>query len=403
MQYNYEARTQYGEIQSGVIEVSDEKSAIDFLQRHNLIVISIKAVGRTTDSLAQKYLPFLYKVKKSDLALFSRQMAILIEAKVSLVQALRAVVDQSENKVFKDMIYDIASDVEAGMTFSAALNKYPDAFSLFYINLIKSGEASGDLEGMLIYLAGHLEKESELDSKVKGAFIYPAVISIVFVLVGIVFMVFIVPQITSMFKETGKELPFITKIVIMISDTLINYMPFLLVGAIGLSWLIRYWLKYQEGYLIWDKVKLKIPVFGALFKKIYITQFSENLSTLLTGGIALIQALHISADVIENSAYKKMIIEAANKVKTGETISAVFGQYGSLMPSMVVTMIKIGEKTGKLDSVLKKIAYFYGREVDQVVSNISSLIEPVIILTLGVGAAILVAAILLPIYDIAGA
>lgn len=403
MQFNYEARTQYGEIQSGSVEVSSEKSAIDFLQRHNLVVILIKSKSGTMDSLAQKYLSFLYTVKKSELAVFSRQMAILIEAKVSLVQALRAIVEQSENRTFKEMIYDIASNVEAGMTFSSALARYPAAFSLFYINLIKSGEASGDLEGMLVYLAGHLEKESELDSKVKGAFIYPGVISVVFVLVGIVFMVFIVPQITSMFKETGKELPFITKIVIMISDTLINYTPYLFVGAIGLSWAIRYWLKYQNGFIVWDKMKLKMPVFGGLFKKIFITQFSENLSTLLTGGIAMIQALHISADVIENSAYKKMITEAADKVKTGETISGVFGQYPELMPAMVVTMIKIGEKTGKLDTVLKKVAYFYGREVDEVVNNISSLIEPVIILTLGIAAAILVAAILLPIYDIAGA
>lgn len=403
MQFNYEARTQNGEIQSGSIEVSDKKSAIDFLQRHNLIVISVKSAGSTMDSLMQKYLSFFYRVKKSELAVFSRQMAILIEAKVSLVQALRAIVEQNENKVFKEMVYDIASSVESGMTFSAALSRYPSAFSLFYINLIKSGEASGDLEGMLVYLAGHLEKESELESKVKGAFIYPAVISIVFVLVGIVFMVFIVPQITSMFKETGKELPFITKIVILISDVLINYTPYLFVGAIGLSWAIRYWLKYENGFLVWDKMKLKMPVFGGLFKKIYITQFSENLSTLLIGGIAMIQALHISAEVIENSAYKKMVMEAADKVKTGETISGVFGQYPELMPAMVVTMIKIGEKTGKLDIVLKKIAYFYGREVDEVVNNISSLIEPVIIMTLGIAAAILVAAILLPIYDIAGA
>lgn len=402
MQFNYEARTQDGEIQHGAVEASDEKSAIEFLQRHSLVVISIKSPANTAGLLMKKYLPFFFKIKKNELAVFSRQMAILIEAKVSLVQALRSIVEGSENKAFKEMIYDIASNVEAGMPFSAALSGYSDLFSPFYINLIKSGEASGDLEGMLVYLAGHLEKEAELESKVKGAFIYPGVISVVFVLVGIVFMVFIVPQITSMFKDTGKELPFITKIVILISDTLIHYSLFLLVGAMGLSWLIRYWLKYRNGFLVWDKMKLKMPVFGGLFKKIYITQFSENLSTLLTGGIALIQALHISADVIENSAYKNMILNAADKVKTGESMSSVFKKNVELMPPMVVTMIRIGEKTGKLDTVLKKIAYFYGREVDEVVNNISSLIEPVIILTLGVSAAILVAAILLPIYDIAG-
>ncbi len=403
MQFYYEARRQDGEIQTGTVDSSDEKSAIEFLQRHSLVVISIKSSESALSTLFDKYFSFLHKIKKSELAVFSRQLAILIEAKVSLVQALRAIVEQNENRTFKEMVNDIASIIEAGMPFSAALGRYPDSFSPFYINLIKSGEASGDLEGMLVYLAGHLEKEAELDSKVKGAFIYPGVISVVFVLVGIVFMVFIVPQITSMFKDTGKELPFITKIVIMISDALIHYSLFLLAGAIGVSWLIRYWLKYKNGFEVWDRIKLKMPVFGGLFKKIFIAQFSENLSTLISGGISMISALNITADVIENSAYKKMINSAAEKVKTGESMSSVFKQNGDLMPAMVVTMVSIGEKTGKLDTVLKKIAYFYGREVDEVVGNISSLIEPVIILTLGVSAAILVAAILLPIYDIAGA
>jgi type IV pilus assembly protein PilC len=318
------------------------------------------------------------------------------------VQALRAIVDQNENKAFRDMIYDIASSVEAGLPFSAALSRHPNSFSLFYINLIKSGEASGDLEGMLVYLADHLEKDSELQSKVKGAFIYPSVILFVFSIVGVVFMVYIVPKITAMFEGTGKELPLITKVIIAISDALINYSLILLLIGIGLGWIIRYWIKYEKGNETIDEIKIRLPVFGGLFKKMYITQFAENLSTLLSGGIAMIDALKISANVIENTPYQRLIMAAAEKVKTGETISSVFHENSNLMPPMVVTMIKIGEKTGKLDTVLKKIAYFYGRDVDGVVSNISSLIEPVIILTLGGAAAVLVAAILLPIYDIAG-
>jgi len=403
MQFNYKARTQNGEIQSGSVESSNEKAAIDFLQRHNLVVISIKSYENAAKTFVVKYFAFFTKISKKDLAIFSRQMAILIEAKVSLIEALSAIVEQNENKAFREMIYDISANVEAGMSFSAALSVYPEVFSLFYINLIKSGEASGDLEGMLVYLAEHLEKEAEQESKVKGAFIYPGVIMFVFGIVGIVFMVYIVPKITVMFKETGKELPFITKILIVASDALINYSLVLIVAAAGIFWFIRYWIKYQNGREIWDKIKIRLPVFGGFFRKIYITQFAENLSTLIEGGIAMIQALQISADIIDNVVYRRMIMMAAEKVKTGETISSVFKEHGDLMPPMVVTMIRIGEKTGRLDAVLKKIAYFYSREVDGVVSNISSLIEPIIILTLGVAAAILVAAILLPIYDIAGA
>lgn len=402
MQFNYEARTRDGEIQTGAVDSSDEKSAIDFLQRHSLVVISIKSSENSANSLIEKYFSFLNSISKNDLAIFSRQMAILIEAKVSLVQALRAIVQQHENKAFRNMIYDVASSVEAGLPFSAALGRHPNSFSLFYINLIKSGEASGDLEGMLVYLADHLEKDAELQSKVKGAFMYPSVIMFVFGIVGVIFMVYIVPKITDMFAGTGKELPWITKIIILISDALINYSLVLLAIALGLAWLIRYWIKYEKGNETVDEIKIRLPVFGGLFRKMYITQFAENLSTLLSGGIAMIDALKISANVIENTAYQKVIMIAAEKVKTGETISSVFQANDHLIPPMVVTMMRIGEKTGKLDTVLKKIAYFYGRDVDNVVSNISSLIEPVIILTLGVAAAVLVAAILLPIYDIAG-
>lgn len=403
MQFNYEARTQEGGIQSGSVESSDEKNAIEFLQRHNLVVISIKSSASSIDSFSKKYLPFLNKIKKGELAMFSRQMAILIEAKVSLVQALRAIVEQHENLVFREIIYDIASSVEAGMPFSSALGRYPEAFSTFYINLIKSGESSGDLEGMFVYLADHLEKDSELESKVKGALIYPSVIVFVFGIVGIVFMVYIVPKITAMFKDTGKELPFITKILIAFSDAMINYWLVIVLVVVGIFWLVVYWFKYQDGEEVWDGIKLKLPIFGSLFKKMYIAQFAENLSTLISGSIAIIDALRTSANVIDNIVYRKIIMAASEKVKTGETISSVLKDHEDLIPPMVVTMIRIGEKTGKLDTVLKKIAYFYSREVDNVTDNISSLIEPIIILVLGVSAAILVAAILLPIYDIAGA
>lgn len=403
MQFSYEARTKNGDIQSGWVESSDEKTAIEFLQRNNFVVISIVPEGISVQTLTEKYFPFLYRVKKNELAMLSRQMSILVEAKISIVQSLRAVIEQNENKVLREMILNVASNVEAGMPLSIALSRYPDSFSSYYINLIKSGEVSGDLEGVLTYLAEHLEKEAELESKVKSALIYPSVIVAVFGLVGIVFMVFIVPKITAMFAGTGKELPLITKAIIAVSNILINYWIALIMAAAGIAWLIGYWIRYKNGSEKLDEIKIRLPIFGGLYKKIYITQFAENLSTLISGGVAMIEALKITANVINNTVYRRMIMAAADKVKAGESMSLVFKQNNDLMPPMVVTMISIGEKTGRLDAVLKKVAYFYGREVDGVVANISSLIEPIIILTLGVAAAILVAAILLPIYDIAGA
>lgn len=403
MQFNYEARSQYGEVQSGTIESSDEKSAIDFLQRHNFIVVSINPIAQSGLPVLEKIISFFIGgIKKKDLALFSRQLSILIEAKVPLVSSLRSITEQIENKSFKDVVYNVASDIEAGESLSVALSRFPEIFSVFYINLVKSGETTGDIEATLIYLADHLEKEYDLEQKVKGAFIYPGFIMAVFTIVGIIFMTVIVPKITVIFSQEGRDLPLITKLLIQASDAFRYYWWLMIVGAGLLAYGVKYYLNFYEGYKQIDRIKLKIPIFGAMFKKIYITRFAENLNTLIVGGIPVVKALNITADVIGNEEYKKMINQAAKMVKTGESISKVLSQRGDLMPPMVINMISIGEKTGRLDVVLKKISNYYSKEVEVAVASLSSLIEPLIICILGIAAAFLVAAILLPIYDFAG-
>lgn len=403
MQFNYEAKTQEGDTQFGAIDSSDEKAAIDFLQRHSLIVVSVKAVSDSQKSIFRKiYTFFSGGIRKKDLAIFSQQLAVLIEAKVPLVSALRSIVEQSENEDFKKIVHDVASDIESGMSFSGALSRYMDVFSVFYINLIKAGEAAGDMEGTLIYLAEHLEKEYELEQKIKGAFMYPAFIFAVFMLVGVIFIAFIVPKITEIFKDSGQELPLITRLLIGFSDAVRYYWWLLIILGAGATYGLKYYLRYMDGYKQWDSIKLKIPILGEIFKKIYITRFTENLSTLISGGISAIKALNITADVVGNNEYKVIINKAADMVKTGESMSSVFSQNPKLIPPIVINMISIGEKTGKLDAVLKKVAYFYGKEVENIVANLSSLIEPLIILVLGAATAILVAAILLPIYNFSG-
>lgn len=403
MEFSYEARTQYGETQTGIIDSSDEKSAIDFLQRHNFIVVSIKSASNLGLPIFAKIAHFFVGgIKKKDLSMFSRQMSILVEAKVPLVSSLRSIVEQSDNKTFKEVINNIASNIEAGMSFSGALSRYPEFFSAFYINLVKAGEAAGDIEGTLIYLADHLEKEYGLEQKIKGAFIYPAFITAVFVIVGVIFMAVIVPKITVIFSESNQELPLVTRLLIGVSDIFRYYWWLMLAILLAAIYGVKYYLRYYEGEKKLDRIKLKIPILGDMFRKIYITRFAENLSTLISGGVSAIKALNMTAEVIGNEEYKKMINKAAKLVKTGESMSSVFSQNTDLMPPMVINMISIGEKTGKLDLVLKKIAIFYQRETENSVANLSSLIEPLIILVLGVAAAILVAAILLPIYNFAG-
>ncbi len=403
MQFNYEAKTQEGDTQLGVIDSSDEKAAIDFLQRHNLIVVSVKSAKDSDKTIFRKIKEFFFGgIKKKDLAIFSQQLAVLVEAKVPLVSALRSIVEQSDNEDFKKIIHNVASDVESGMSFSTALSRYTEVFSFFYINLVKAGEAAGDMESTLNYLAEHLEKEYELEQKIKGAFMYPTFIFAVFILVGIVFIAFIVPKITAIFEGSGQELPLITRLLIGVSDALRYYWWLLAILAVGAIYGVKYYLRYMGGYDEWDNIKLKIPILGNIFKKIYITRFTENLSTLISGGISAIRALNITAEVVGNNEYKKIINKAAEMVKTGESMSSVFSQNPKLIPPMVINMISIGEKTGKLDVVLKKVAYFYAKEVENIVANLSSLIEPLIIVVLGAATGILVAAILLPIYNFSG-
>lgn len=400
MQFNYKARTQEGETQTGAIESSDMRAAVDFLQRHNLILVSISPVSVSDIPIVNKLLRFFRGVKKKDLIIFSRQLAILIEAKVPLLLALRLLAKQTENEEFRKIIYDISSNVEGGMPFSAALSNFQDFFSVFYVNLIRSGETSGNIEGSLVYLADHLESEFELEQKVKGALTYPAFIMVVFIAVGIVFLTFVVPKITAIYQETGQELPFLTRALITAGDAIRNYwwLLFLLLFA-GIS-ALRYFLRKQSVQTKWDSLKLKLPILGSLFKKIYLARFAESLNVLILGGVSMVRALNITAEIVNNNKYKNIINAAADRVKTGESISSIFSQNPEFMPPMVVSMISIGEQTGRMDMSLKSIARFYNREIENTVANLSSVIEPAILVVFGGAAALLVMAILLPIFNL---
>lgn len=400
MQFNYKARTQEGETQTGVIESSDTRAAVDFLQRHNLILVSISPVSVSDIPIVNKLLRFFRGVKKKDLIIFSRQLAILIEAKVPLLLALRLLAKQTENEDFKKIIYDVSSNVEAGMPFSAALSNFQDIFSVFYINLIRSGETSGNIEGSLVYLADHLENDFELEQKVKGALTYPAFIVVVFIAVGMIFLTFVVPKITAIYQETGQKLPFITRLLIGSGNVIKEYWWLLLFLLILGFTALKYFLRKQNVQAKWDSLKLKLPIFGSLFKKIYLARFAESLDVLILGGVSMVRALNITAEVVSNEKYKTIINTAADRVKTGESISSIFSRNPELIPPMVVSMISIGEQTGRIDMALKSIARFYNREIENAIANLSSVIEPAILVVFGGAAAILVMAILLPIFNI---
>ena len=399
MNFNYVVRTKEGEVQSGTIAAPSLEAAIEALQLHNLIVISCQPTEHLPLFLRQ--IKIFQRVRTKELVSFFQQLSILYGAKVPLVESFNVLAQQQKNSYFRDILLKIGQDVEAGLILSKALSKYPKEFSLFHINLIKSGEVSGNLENTFNYLAEHSEKQYYLVSRVRGAMIYPAFILSGFIIVLVLMLILVIPKLVNILKESGQELPLLTRVIIGTSDFFISWWWLIFLVIIG--FLIVGWQYYNkpEGKRFFDLIKLKIPIFGSVFQKVYLARFSENLGTLIKGGLPILQALQISSEVVGNRIFASLILEAKEEVRIGNTISSVFERHSGEIPLMVTQMISTGEKSGQLDFILGKIANFYTQEVDNTVKNLSGLIEPVLIVILGVGVAILMVGVLMPIYNLA--
>lgn len=399
MKFNYQARNQEGELQIGTIEASGREIAFEILARQNFIVTFLES----SESVPIYYrnFAFLNRITKKDIAVFSRQLSIMFSSEVPLVESLRALSLQSSNKIFQSKIALIANDIDGGTPFSKALALHPKLFSSFYVSIVKSGEISGHLSEVLNYLAEHLEREYILNAKIRGAMLYPSFVVSAFIIVGILMITFVIPKLTTILAESGKELPFITKILIGTSSFSKKYF-WVLILIIGLAIpSFRLFSKRTEGKEFLDKLNLRIPIIGKIIQKVILARMADNLSTLIKGGLSITQALDITADVVGNSVYKNIILESKEAVKRGMPISSVF-LYKKQVPAMVTQMIQVGERSGKIDEVLSNLANFYQKEVDALVDNLVALIEPILIVVLGLFVAGLVAAILLPIYNISG-
>lgn len=387
-------------MQTGVVEAASRHGAIETLQSRGLVLLDLQSSHK--GSIFSLDLKIFQRVRMKDLTNFSRQLATLVSAQVPLLSSLQSLSNQTENEYFKEIIFEVANEVEGGTVLSKALSRYPKVFSDFFVNMVKSGEASGGLENSLNYLADYLEKQYYLNAKVRGAMTYPAFILGAFILIAVLMMVLVVPKLTSFLEESGQELPFLTKFIIGVSNFMINWWWLLLLGLVGGGYYLYHAIRTSPAARQrWDTLKINLPVFGPqVFQKIYLTRVADNLSTLIQGGLSILQALQVTSEVVGNAVYQKIVAEAKEEVRVGGTLSASFAKHKEI-PNMVTQMIATGEQTGSLDVILKKLGQFYNKEIDNTVATISSLIEPMLILLIGGGAAILVAAILMPIYNIA--
>ncbi|MFC1662811.1 type II secretion system F family protein [Patescibacteria group bacterium] len=398
--FEFRAKDDDGKEVTGAVEAPSESVASEILQDRELIVLGIKERRKRT--LFQSSLNIFKRVPIKDVAIFARQLAVMISATVPIVSALRILVRQTENTNFKIIISEVADEVEGGAKLSATLGRYPHVFSQFFIHMIRAGETTGKLDETLNYLADQQEKDYDLQSKIKGAMTYPIFIIAGLGIVGVLMMIFVIPRLTEILTESGGELPATTKILIGTSSFMQNFWWVLLLIVVGIVAGYRSLSRTNQGKEIIDKAKFKIPIFGNIFKKIYLVRFSRSLSTLVVSGIPMTQSLEIVADVIGNSVYRDLTRKTIKEVEAGKSISTVFAE-SEYVPPILTQMLYVGEQTGKLDLVLDKLSEFYSRELENTVANLTSLIEPIIMVVMGLGVAMLVMAVILPIYNLSSA
>lgn len=398
MRFNYQARDKSGQIQTGILDAPSKESALRLLERTGLYVTLLK--GSDDVPFYAKKIDLFNKVSVKDVVLFTRQLAIMFTSRVSLVEALKTISSQIKNKSFQEQIIAMSEDVEGGSSFSSAIAKHPDTFSLFYVNMVKSGETSGELSKSLDNLAEHLERDYHLTSKIKGAMIYPIFVLVVAALVVVLMSFFVMPNITKVIKETGQELPLMTKIVISSSDFFRAWGWIFFVFLFGAGIAAFQYIKTVDGKKAYHKFILKVPVINSFLKMIYLSRFSENLATLVAGGIPIAESLTITGDIVGNEMFKAVILEAKAGVQKGESISSVLRRYPMFFTPVFTEMINAGEKSGSLDKTLLSVSGFYQKEVDRTVDIFLSVLEPIMIVGLGVFVGGTMAAVLLPLYQI---
>lgn len=401
MIFLYRAQDKQGQIRAGTIESFNIEAAKDDLREKGLNPISIEEQEKKVGGLMGKSIRFLNRVKERDKVIFSRQLSVMISANLPIVKALKILVDQTENEYFKIVISEIADEVNGGAKLSQAFSNHSNIFSNFFISMIKTGETSGKLDDVLNYLADQQEKDYDLISKVKGAMTYPIFIVVGMIGVGIAMMIFVIPKLTGMLTESGAELPLTTRILIGTSDIFVNYWWMLIVMFVVLVAASVFIKKTVYGAKKWSFIKLRFPVFGELFKKIYVVRFMRSMSTLLEGGVLLVDALKIVAEVVSDITFKEIILATAKEVEDGNSIAVVFSKHTNIIPPMIGQMMAIGEQTGSLTDILKKVSDFFARDIDNMVANLVTLLEPIIMVVMGAGVALMVAAILLPMYNLA--
>lgn len=398
MEFTYEALTKDGHRESATIQAADAASAGHMLKEQGLLPIEIKEKGA-----GNNFLDILKKISSISLDEkigFVENLQIMYKAGISLPRALQILVKQTKNLRFKNILSNVYNQVQSGKYLSEVLGQYPAVFSSIFLSMIKVGELSGTLDKSMEYLTIQLKREADLKSKTKGAMIYPSVIVGAMVIIGLLMAIFVLPQLTSVFKDFSTQLPLSTRVVIAISDFMSGHAVIVLVGFFGSVAGIYFFLKTPAGQKLFSFLTLHTLVIGEITRKINLARFARILSSLLKSSVNMVQALEVTADSLDNPFYRDIVLKASNEVKLGKNLTETLSKDASLFPVLVVQMLQVGEESGTVEDMLNQLAEHYEEEVDTTLRNLSSVIEPLLLLVIGGVVGVLALALISPIYNI---
>lgn len=399
MKLSYKAVSRDGKVVHGFLDARDINEAAVYLRNNNFLPIRISPYETRLS------IPFLSLFKKFggfDLMFFTRQLSLMLNSGLTLTQSLNVLKEQIQGAATQQVISEILSDIEGGKSLSLALLRHTEIFTPIYISLIKAAEGAGLLEKVLLRLADTLEKDKKLKDAIKGALLYPAIVIIGIVAVVFIMMIFVIPQLSTLYESMNIQMPLPTQIVIGMSKFFVSFWPLIIGLTIGLIFAYRRWNKTESGKLIIDSLKLKIPIFGKLSKEMILCEFARTSSLLIGAGTLIVESLNQVAEITGNVLYKKAVTDLAKRVEKGMTVGDSM-MYSDLFPPILVQMAKIGEKTGKLDETLFKVSEYFEQEVDQAVKTLMTALEPIIMIVLGIGVAFLIISIITPIYSLMSA
>jgi type IV pilus assembly protein PilC len=394
--YTYKVRDRRGALITGEIVGESQDLVLAKLREQHYIPLEVKA---KSGGLKREFHILPQKAKLKDLSVFSRQFATMVNSGLPLLRTLAILEEQTESKYLAKIVGEMRLDVEKGVSLSAAMAKHPRAFNDLYVSMVRAGETSGTLDSVLVRLADNLEREVSLRRQIKSAMTYPIVVVIMVFLILTAMLLFVVPTFKDLYAQLGGTLPLPTRLLIALSDAVKSFFIFFILGIIGLAFLFRWWKNSDKGRLTWDKLKLRVPIFGPLFHKTAMSRFARTLSVLNRSGVPILQSLDIVQDTVGNAVVAEAVKDLQAGVKEGESLATPLSRH-EVFPAMVVQMIAVGEETGALDTMLEKVALFYDEEVTAAVESLTSLIEPVMIAVVGGAVGAIVIALYLPTFKI---